>query len=238
MRALVVTTDPLLAGMFAEASGGLGIDFQASGDLPTFSDELSNAKFEGVVLDFDTIPSAVPAVASVRRSHTNGNAVIFAIASDSTSRDQAFENGAHFLLQRPIERLAVRQVLDAAYDLMHRERRMYFRCSAELAVSLTRDALENAVLHCTTSNVSNNGLGIKTPRPLKLAEPLEIALSLPCGFVVGASGLVIWDDKHGKSGLTFNCHTSQARQRLDSWLDQQFGKGSFTKVDQAAKCDS
>lgn len=224
MRALVVTTDSSLAEKLTEASGGLDIEFQASGDFPSISDELSKTKFEGVVLDFDTLPAAIAAVARLRSNRTNGNAVIFAVASDSTRRDRAFQNGAHFLIQRPIERIAIRRVLDAAYDLMHRERRRYFRCAAELAVTLILETSISA-LQCRTMNVSSNGMGIQTPIPLKLAQPVELVLYLPDGFVVRAAGLVIWDDKHGKTGLTFNCHSPEMRRKLDLWLDSQFGDG-------------
>jgi hypothetical protein len=69
--------------------------------------------------------------------------------------------------------------------------------------------------------VSSDGLGIKSPVPLRLGQQLEITFTLPDGFVVEATGIVIWDDKHGKSGLKFSCRQPEMRHRLDYWLDSQ-----------------
>jgi hypothetical protein len=44
-----------------------------------------------------------------------------------------------------------------------------------------------------------------------LGFTLDIVLFLPDGFSVQATGIVIWDDKHGKSGLNFQCKTPEMR---------------------------
>jgi PilZ domain-containing protein len=230
MRALVITTDPLLLTTFKEVSFELGIESQPSTDTRSLSEQLTNTKYAGVVLDFDTISSAVPAVACVRSNRTNPNAVIFAVASDATHRDQALLHGAHFLLRRPILASDIRQTLSSAYDLMYKERRRYFRCAAELPVVLVPSST-GEILQCTTINVSSDGVGVKCPTMLTLAQALDIRLTLPDGYVISATGIVIWDDKHGKSGVKFSCRNPEMRHRLDSWLDSQFG-GENTEMAQ------
>ena len=80
-----------------------------------------------------------PSLLTLVLEHRNSpNAVIFAVASNAARRDQALLNGAHFLLNRPIQASAIRQTLNTAYDLMYKERRRYFRCAAELPVTLFR----------------------------------------------------------------------------------------------------
>jgi hypothetical protein len=71
-------------------------------------------------------------------------------------------------------------------------------------------------------NVSGNGMAVITPVPLKLAETMDIALLLPATSTVRATGIVIWDDKHGKCGLKVQCCGPEMRKKLDSWLDSQF----------------
>lgn len=224
MRALVVTTDPLLLKTFGEVSCELGIECQSS-DVLILPELLSNTRYAGVVLDFDTVGGAIPAVASIRSSRTNPNAVIFAVATNTARRDEALLHGAHFLLRRPLEALEIRQTLNSAYDLMYRERRRYFRCAAELPIALTLSG-NGAPLKSSTINVSSDGVGIRSPIPLTLAQAVGIALTLPNGFVVSANGIVIWDDKHGKTGLKFSCRSPEMRQKLDSWLDSQFRETS------------
>lgn len=220
MRTLVLTADPLLFTAFNEASTEFGIEACSSETFESLSSQLSQEKYEGLLLDFDTIPAADNMVAMVRRSHSNKKAVIFAIASNSKRRDQALFEGAHFLLQRPVQKEHITKTLNAAYPLMFGEHRRYFRCTAELPVTVKRSGSE-VPLECSTINLSTNGLGIRTPVPLDLGEDVEICLSLPNGTAVRATGVVIWDDKHGKCGMTFRCSSPEMCRSLDAWLDSQ-----------------
>ena len=65
-------------------------------------------------------------------------------------------------------------------------------------------------------------MAVRTAVPLELAEPVDIEVALPDGFSVRASGLVVWHDREGNSGLKFHCSGPEMRQRLDAWLDSQF----------------
>jgi len=56
---------------------------------------------------------------------------------------------------------------------------------------------------------------------MKPAESVDLEIVLPDGFVVLASGIVVWDDAHGKSGINLQCRNPEIRQRLDGWLDAQ-----------------
>jgi DNA-binding response OmpR family regulator len=220
MHILLLTTDPLLISAFTDESREIGIDAQSVGDSDGFSQQLSDAKYDGLVLDFDTVPAAIPVLGSVRKSRPNKDVVVFAVATGADRRDRALQDGAHFLLQRPIESTEIKRTLTIAFDLMRGERRRYFRCSAELPVELI--FITGKSLQCFTTNVSSNGMAVKTPVPLKLAETMDIALLLPETGTVRATGIVIWDDKHGKCGLRVQCSGPEMRKKLDSWLDSQF----------------
>lgn len=223
MRTLALTSDPLLLTTFTEASTELGIETHTSDTFETLSRQLSSEKYDGLLLDFDTMPGAHNLVGMVRKSHSNRKAVIFAVASDSEYRDQALLQGAHFLLQRPIQKAQIASTLNAAYPLMFGENRRYFRCAIELAVTLTRSGPQQT-LECSTLNLSRNGMGIRTPVPLDLGEDIEIDLELPSGTAIKGAGTVIWDDKHGKCGVTFRCSTTEMLRGLEEWLDAQFAR--------------
>lgn len=228
LHMLLLTTDPLLASTFSDVSRTLGIEAQCSDSSQEVSDQLNRAKYEGVVLDFDTVANARPVLTSVRESRSNKNAVVFAVATGSKVAEQALRDRAHFLLRRPIETAAIKQTLDAAYDLMLGERRRHFRYATTLPVELI--VINSGIsLQCSTINVSSNGMAVTAPVPFKLAETLDIILLLPDGFTVRAMGTVIWDDKHGKSGLHFQCKTPEMRHKLDSWLNAHFSTPMLNK---------
>ena len=187
MHILLLTADPLLTSAFTDKSREIGIEAKSVADSDGFSHQLSSAKYEGLVLDFDTVPAAISVLSSVGENRPNKDAVVFAVATGTERRDRALQDGAHFLLQRPIDSSAIRRTLNTAYDLMHGSRRSYFRCAAELPVELI-SMTSGTALQCCSMNVSSNGMAVKTPVPLKLAETLDIALQLPDGFTVRPLG--------------------------------------------------
>src|SRR5881394_1241982 len=103
MRALLLSADPNLITTFTGLSSELGIEAVSSEDSYEASQQLNRARYEAVVLDFDTVSGVGPVLASVRESPSNKNSVVFAAASNATHIDQALQGRAHFLLRRPIE---------------------------------------------------------------------------------------------------------------------------------------
>jgi DNA-binding response OmpR family regulator len=218
LHMLLLTTDPLLVSAFTGLSREIGVEAQTVGDSDRFSRRLSSAKYEGVLLDFDTVPAAISVLCSMREGLPSRTAVIFAVATAARDRDRALQDGAHFLLQRPIDTSEIGRTLSVAYDLMRGKSRRDFRCAAELPV-LLMFTTSKKTFECSTINVSSNGMAVRTPVPLRLAETMDIALLLPETGTLRATGIVAWDDEHGKCGLKVQCSGPEMRQKLDSWLD-------------------
>jgi len=222
IRVLLVTPDPSLVTDFTNLCGELGIEAQSSASTHKIPEELAEAKYEAVLVDFDTVPETLSIMGGVRESRGNRNALVFAVASDTAHRHQALRQGANFIFERPIKSIEIRRLLHAAYDLMARESRLYFRCTAEIPALLNQPKGETD-LRCTTINISSSGMALKTPSPLHPGEVVQIALFLPgAGQAVRASGTVVWDDKHGKTGLNFRCDTPGEQNELDAWLNARF----------------
>jgi c-di-GMP-binding flagellar brake protein YcgR len=121
-----------------------------------------------------------------------------------------------------LEPKEIRRILYAAYDVMARERRRYFRCTAELPVLLTQTSAGTDV-RCTTINISSSGMALSTPSPMNPGAEVRIILFLqPTGPVVRAKATVVWDDKHGKTGLRFQCSIERDQDELENWLDSNF----------------
>ena len=156
--------------------------------------------------------------------------MVFAVATKIDHVEKALEQRAHFVLRRPILPHVIRRTLRSAYDLLSGKQRRHFRHSVKLVVSLT-SIPSQATVDGSTLNVSSSGIAVATPTPLTVARAIQIALTLPDGFTVHATGVVIWSDRNGKAGLHFQCTTAEIRETLDAWLDAQFaardrGEGS------------
>jgi DNA-binding response OmpR family regulator len=221
VRALVVTSDPWLTSHFAEVAREVGIEAHMRAGNVGIPDELSSGKYEGVLLDFDVVPEAMAVLTAIRKSRSNENAVVFAVATDAPQRHTVLENGANVLLERPLDAKQLRRALYAAYDQMVRERRRYFRCAVQAPVLLTRPSSQ-ADFRCTSINISSSGIALNTPSVFTLGEEVQIVVFLrDAELAVRAIATVVWDDRHGKTGLSFKCCSPQHQSDLDGWLDSQ-----------------
>ena len=221
LRTLMVTSDPWLTAHFAEIAKEFGIESHLNTGNAALAEELRSGKFEGVLLDFDGAPEAMSFLAAVRHSPSNEKAVIFAVATEAPQRQIVLEKGANVLLERPLDTKQLRRALYAAYDQMVRERRRYFRCTVQAPVLLTRPNSQ-ADFRCTAINLSSTGIALKTPSVFTPGEEVQIVIFLKdAELAVRAKATVVWDDKHGKTGLSFHCCSPQHQADLDSWLDSQ-----------------
>jgi CheY-like chemotaxis protein len=222
LRTLLVTLDSVLADTITSISRELNIDVQTSTSVGEAPEELTSTKYEALFLDFDTVTQTAPILDMVRGSPSNKSALIFAVATGAAQKQEALQQGANFVVERPIAATEVRRSLYAAYDLMARERRRYFRCAAEFPLLLGRSG-SGPDLSCTTINISSSGVAVSTPSPLNSGEKVNLVLLLRDPEVsVRGSGSVVWDDKHGKAGINFQCASPAMQQKIEAWLDARF----------------
>ncbi len=217
----MVSSDPWLTKNFSEIAREVGIEAQTSTGNSGIPDELSVAKYEGVLLDFDLVPNAMAVLTAVRQSRSNENTVVFAVASDRVQGHKILENGADLLLERPLEAQQIRRALYAAYERMVRERRRYFRCAIEVPVLLTKPS-SGIEVRGTSINISSSGIALNAPSAFKPGEEVQTTIFLRgVELAIRAAGTVVWDDRHGKTGLSFKCSSAENQRELDTWLDSQ-----------------
>jgi DNA-binding response OmpR family regulator len=222
LRALVVTQDPWLIMTFKAVSRDMGIAAETSTFTQQLPHELERDRYEAVLVDYDTVGDTISDLGSIRGSSSNKNIVVLAVATDARRREQALNDGVRFLLVRPFESKEIKQKLDTAYDLMKRERRRYFRCAVEASVLVLRLG-SGEQIRCRTINVSSNGMALLSSMSFTLGEKLKITLSLSTTTpAVVVYGTVVWDDKHGKTGITAQCASPDMQRQLDAWLDARF----------------
>jgi len=222
LNALVVTHESGVASLFEEIARELRIECCLTENTYDIARWLDAGQYQAVVLDFDTVNSAAELLKVVRTSRSNKRAVVFALATEAEQRRKLLREEANFLLRRPLDPIAIRRSLYAAYDMMLGEHRRYFRCTAKLEVLLTMGSGKST--QCATMNVSQGGLSVQTSQPLTPGESLYFALKLPDNFVVRGTGVVIWDDRHGKSGISIQCSGPSMQKRLEAWLDTKLAE--------------
>src|SRR5207245_8714363 len=120
-----------LATMVADALTHVAIAAEKCTDASACFEVVKRRRFEVVFVDFS---SASELIEAIRSSPSNRTAVLIAITDNSEHSNRAFGTGVHFVLQQPVSRSSIDSILRAAYGLIMRERRRYFRCPLEVAV--------------------------------------------------------------------------------------------------------
>lgn len=220
MKALILAHDEEMLIIFSHLLHEQGIDVRKCSLESEALRQLSSEKFEAIVLDFDQIADCPDLLKKLPRA--NENVLLIAIASgDQKEANAAVRAGVTFVVQRPLVPTEIREVLRVAYGRMLRESQRYFRLAVALPVSIRKRSGE--VLQCTSLNLSQTGMAVNNPFKFMPGESVNIAFAIPNTDVfVSAEGKVIWDDKHGKTGLSFECTSPSAQSRYYEWLHDHF----------------
>jgi DNA-binding response OmpR family regulator len=225
MKALVIARDPEMVGILSDAFREKRISTQqCSAEIAV--EQLSSDKFAAVVLDFDQFPGCDHVLQNLPGA--NKRVVVIAVASGTAAKTIASRLGASFMLERPLDPGRLRELVTSAYGRMLRDSQVYFRLAVQLQVSVRRS--DGNLLHCTTLNVSQTGMAVKTPAVFTIGETIQLAFAIPnTDIFVSAEGKVIWDDKHGKAGISFECASSSADEAFHDWLHDHFHMNLETK---------
>lgn len=220
IKAVVAGQDRQMVLIFSHLLHEMNVETHKCLTASDALDQFSCNKFDALVLDVDKVPGCAEIAEDLRATPSNRHAVVIAVASDNRARNIASELGA-FIVERPLVPSQIRSLLRVTHARMLVGRMAYFRLAAEFPVSVRRRSGE--LLQCTSINLSESGMAISTPSPLEAGEPLTVVFAIPnAELVISGEGNVIWDDKHGKAGIHFECASSSVKARYSGWLRNQF----------------
>ena len=217
--ALIVTSDETIASLVISALNKYAIAavFCRKEEL---AKRIGRTRYEVVVIDWQTdlIPREV--VEAVRSAPSMRTAVVMAIVNNAAQASQASASGVHFVLQQPISRVALDNVIRAAFGLIVRERRRYFRCPIDISVIAHRRT--EGAWQGRIANISEGGMCIRPAISLHPGESLSVEFTLPSSSAeISADCDVQWADTEGRVGLQFGRISAGAKSDLQHWLTQQ-----------------
>jgi DNA-binding response OmpR family regulator len=218
MRALIVASEPEMISTLSQVFREKRILAQEC-ICDAAIEQLSSDKFAALVLDLDHVPRSADLLQ--RLPGANKRVLVIAVASDDASKAIASRLGVSFIIERPVQPERLRNLVASAYGRMLRDNQVYFRLAIELPVSIRKP--DGKLLKCTSLNVSQTGMAVNTPEAFAVGERIHIAFAIPnTDIFVSAEGKVIWDDKHGKAGISFECTSSSVHGSFGEWLHDHF----------------
>ncbi len=213
--ALIVCKDAPTRQLIVESLQPLAIRPEICEDGFVASTLLNERKFEAVIVDLLMGEEVALVLAQLRFSRANRTAVTFAITAGSASQPERPDST--FVLQRPLSAASVNQILRAAFGMVVRERRRYFRCPVAIP-SLVRSGQPEDLL-CQTVNISEGGIAINVPATLEPDSPALVRFSLPgCTSQMLAETKVVWRGEGGLVGLEFQSLAAPQKSELQEWL--------------------
>jgi CheY-like chemotaxis protein/Tfp pilus assembly protein PilZ len=219
LTSLIVCADAPTVQVLSRIFHDLGIQVEACGDTSLAQTRLREQHFDIVVLDCHDEPCATALVSQARNSSLHRASIIIALVDGGNRAPAIFENGANFLLYKPISRERALHSLHAARGLIRPERRVQPRIPVHVSASIAYAGKEDAT--ATVLEINENGLGFQTVDTLPRNGKVYFQLTLPGEDpVLRFAGEVMWRDATGRVGVRFVNVPQASKRLLHRWLKE------------------
>jgi ActR/RegA family two-component response regulator len=215
--ALVVSEDAVATRQLVEAMQELALSVEVCIKISDALDRVNHSKLEVAVIDFSLGKQATLILQQVRASASNRTAITFAITGSSAETAYALKVGSSFAMEKPLTFDSIRHTLHAAYGLIVRERRRYFRYPVSVPAAVQRKG--EPEIFGKTVNLSENGMAFSGSTPLTPATEVTTQFTVTNPqLAITAQCRVCWTNDKGQSGLSFVFLPANLSSELQAWL--------------------
>jgi hypothetical protein len=188
-------------------------------EVPAALQLVGRRRFEAVFIDLQLAEQARSILEQVRHSPTNKTSVTFTVCNSNEESSVLQKAGSNFILKRPLSSDAIGRTLKAAYGMIVRERRRYFRCPIAIPLAVQRPDMQE--VQCQTVNISEGGVAVTTSVPFQPGVHAAVLFTLPGSpSPLEAESVICWYDEKSRAGLQFVALTQQQKSELQAWLSR------------------
>jgi len=218
LTSLVVCSDAQAVQVLSRILDDLGMKVELRGDSEGAAASLEGTRFDAVVVDCQSEAAAMRLIAKIRKSGSRAAVVIALVTGANQVRD-IFEQGANFLIYKPVSNERALHSLNAARALVRQERRVQPRIPLEAQTSISYPGNEDSP--ATLLELSESGLGMRTGSKLPPACKVYFRFSVPGNDAsVRLAGEVMWQDATGRVGIRFAKVPDSSMRILRTWIQQ------------------
>ena len=227
LQCLLVTREHELLQLVRPVLESSGMEVEVRAEAGSAAEICHRRHLDGFLVDCDDVPGGSELLPFIRGSGSNRMSTILAVVNGTTSINQALEQGANFVLGKPVLMDRFHSYLKVARVFMEREHRRYFRFAVNLPVRLSGDAQQCEEGHML--NLSEGGLSLRLARGHSLEGSVRVSFEVPSidPYRVEAKGEVVWSDGAGLIGVRFFYMGDESRRHLLDWLQQLHGQSEL-----------
>jgi CheY-like chemotaxis protein len=214
-QALLVSKDDEAAAVLNPVLSGFGLTTVCCG-YPDALCQLTEQKFDAVLVDFDDPHSAGLLLRNVHQSSAHNHTVTVALLSDKAKVRNVVGEGANFVLYKPLSQASAEASLRAAAALIKRERRGSFRVAVQAPIRLKLQ--DGPDVEGILLDLSETGMDVLAANPLCPASTINARFTLPGDSEIELRGEIAWANPNGQAGVHFVDLSDSQRSALKTWV--------------------
>jgi len=216
LQALLVTKDDDAAEILSRVLASFAVSVERFSEIEIALQRLGEQRFDGLIVDFDEPETARHLLQSAYLCKP-GAMITIALVRDEGTLREILQNGAKFILHKPVSAEQAAATLRAVTAMLRRERRRSFRVPVQAPVQVTvstGEPLEGIML-----DLSQTGMDVLVAQPLLPSALIALQFSLPDGSAeIDAHAEVAWANPNGQSGVRFVDLSESQAEHLKTWL--------------------
>lgn len=215
-RALLISNDSATVRQLTDGMQQLAIAAEVCLDVGAAIRLLNRQKFEAVIVDLAIGEQASEVFERIRTSPSNQHSVTFALTDPGTPL-AAVQPRSSFVMERPLTSDVIERTFKAAFGLIIREHRRYFRYP--LTIPAVIDEGLGKEVNCQLVNLSEGGMAVSSVTSLIPGVEVKVRFALPgqeSPLKIGAE--ICWYDQKGRAGLRFVTPSPDQQSVLQEWL--------------------
>ena len=219
--ALILSRDPDVINVFRNVMEDSGITIEESTAVGDSLKRLAKHRYDAVVVDCDGVPDGADVIEALRKGKSNKSSITFAVVGhDSQARRAVSQQGATFVLYKPISTETVLRSMKASHGLILRERRRYLRHPVETHAHVKVEKRDE--VQVSVADISEGGCAIHISVGENFSGPGTIRLLLPeVKEMLEGKIEIMWCRQDGQAGIKFTQLTGVSQKRLMDWANSR-----------------
>ena len=214
-NALILSSDEAVLGLLQPAMAELEMAGEMAPGASLALLRLEEDKYDAAICDCDAALDP-DLLRSVRQASANPKLVVIAVVGEASAMQTAFNQGANFVLCKPLNSEIVWRTIRAATCVLHRLARRFPRRMVHKLSMVTIDGARDAAI---LMQLGEGGVGIQALEPLEVSRSLQLQFEIPGTlFSVATRGEIAWADPSGRVGIRFMELAADARARIREWV--------------------